>query len=233
MTRRFYKQVHTVAEEGGFAIRLDEHVLPSMARRRLLLPSRELADAIAQEWRAQGERIDPLTMPLTRLANTGVDQVGGQRRRYVTEMVRLAQTDALVYWAEEPRELVQRQEAEWRPLLDWFAGETGHALVVTTGIAAVSQSAEMVSVLDGRLERRSDLALAGLHALASVAGSTVVALAVDAGRVSADRAFQVAHLEETYQAEVWGTDSEAEERRRSIAQDMAATARFLALLRGG
>lgn len=233
MTRRFYKQVHAVAEEGGFAIRLDERVLPSMARRRLLLPNRDLAEAIAQEWRAQGDRIDPLTMPLTRLANTGVDQVGGQRRRYVTEMVRLAQTDALVYWAEEPRELVQRQEAEWRPLLDWFAEETGHALVVTTGIAAVSQPAGMVEVLDGRLEQRSDLALAGLHALASVAGSTLVAMAVDSGRLSPEQAFQVAHLEETYQAEVWGTDPEAEERRQSIARDMVTTAGFLALLHGG
>ena len=34
-----------------------------------------LADAVAAEWAAQGETIDPVTMPLTRIANSVVEGV--------------------------------------------------------------------------------------------------------------------------------------------------------------
>lgn len=232
MNKRFYKAVELAAEEGGFAVLLDGRPLPSTSRRRLLLPSQALADAVAAEWRAQGDRIDPLSMPLTRLANTGIDRVAPERPRYIAEILRFAETDALAYWAPEPAELVARQEAEWRPLLAWFAGEVGRPLAVTSGIAALPQDPEVARVLAARLERRSDLALAGLQTLTAVTGSAVVALALDAGRIGPEEGFRAAHLDELYQAEIWGSDAEAERRRRDIAEDIAQTVRFLILLEG-
>lgn len=233
MSKRFYKNVDAVAEEGGYCIRLDGRPLPSTNRRRLLLPSRALAEAVAEEWRAQGDKIDPLSMPLTRLANTGVDRVAPERGRYVEEVVRYLQTDALSYWAPDPQELVARQQAVWQPLLDWFAQEFGRPLAVTRGIRAVPQDPELPALVSARLERCSDFALAGLQTLTAISGSAVVALALDAGRLSPEEGFRAAHLDELYQAEVWGTDAEAEKRRRDIADDMAQTVRFLILLEGG
>jgi len=233
MDRRFYKQVDITAEEGGYCVRLDGRVLPSATRRRLLLPNRALADAIAAEWRAQGERVDPFAMPITRLANTGIDQVAVARPRYVGEIVQLAHTDGLAYWAPEPQELVRRQEAEWQPLLDWFAGEVGAPLTVTCGLVAVPQPPDLADALHHRLQRHCDLALAGLQTLASVSGSAVIALALEARHITAEQAYRAAHLGEIYQAEVWGSDAEAEARRQAIALDMAQTARFLELLQDG
>ncbi|MFC3227638.1 ATP12 family chaperone protein [Marinibaculum pumilum] len=232
MTKRFYKTVTVHPDADGHAIRLDDRPLPTTTRRNLVLPTPDLAEAIAEEWRAQGDKVDPLSMPLTRLANTGIDRVAGERDRYVAELVRYTDTDTLAYWAPDPAELVARQRAEWQPLLDWFAEHVGHPMQTTSGISAVSQRPEVAAVLSARLAARSDLALGALQTLVAVSGSAVVTLALDAGRLDPEAAFRAAFLDELYQAEVWGTDREAEQRRRAIAEDMAQTARFLLLLDG-
>ena len=233
MTKRFYKTVSvTGLETGGHGLQLDDRPLPSTTKRQLVLPTPALAEAIADEWRAQGDKVDPLTMPLTRLANTAIDRVADDRDSYVAEIVRYTQTDTLAYWTPDPAELADRQAKEWRPLLDWFADHVGHSMATTTGIGAVHQRPEIAVVLTDRLQARSDLALAALQTLVGVSGSAVVTLALDAGVLEPDPAFRAAFLDELYQAEVWGMDSEAEQRRRSIAADMALTTRFLRLLDG-
>ncbi|MEQ8348305.1 MAG: ATP12 family protein [Sneathiellaceae bacterium] len=232
MTRRFYKTVETVAEEGGHGIRLDGRPLPTTSRRRLVLPTAALAAAIAAEWQAQGDKVEPLTMPLTRLANTGIDRVADDRPRYVEEILRHLQTDTLAYWSPAPADLAARQAAVWTPLLDWVGEQLGHRLAVTTGIVAQPQAPGLAMALAARLEPRSDLALAGLQTLVSATGSAVVALALEAGRLAPADAFQAAYLDELYQAEIWGADQEAEQRRQAIAEDLVQTTLFLQLLDG-
>ena len=136
----------------------------------------------------------------------------------------------LCYRADEPPALVERQQRLWQPLLDWAATQHGASLVVVRGLSFVEQPADAVARLADAVAAHTDLALSALYNLTHIAGSLVVALAVSEGRLTAEDAFAAAQLDELYQIERWGADPIATKRHEGIRADIAATARFLALL---
>src|SRR2546422_11698663 len=75
--KRFYDQVAIKDETGGRSVLLDGKSVRTPGKAAFLLPNAALAEAVAEEWRGQGARIDPATMPLTRLANSVIDGVKG------------------------------------------------------------------------------------------------------------------------------------------------------------
>ena len=191
--RRLYKQATVEAEpEGGFAVALDGRKIKSPAGRLLIAPTRCLAQAIAEEWAGQGDKIDPLTMPLMRLLCTTIDRVSPDRGSVVDQVVTFAVTDLLCYRAEAPEDLVQRQEETWRALLDWAEETHGAALVVTRGIVPVDQSAAAVAAFRKAVHVLDDFELTALANGAATAGSLVIGLALVAGRLDADGAFAAA-----------------------------------------
>lgn len=230
--RRFYREATTVARDGGFGVLLDGKPLKTPARHTMILPTRALAEGIAAEWRAQESEIRPLTMPLMRLAATAIDRIRGDRDRVIDEIAAYAGTDLLSYRAEGPPELVTRQEREWQPLLDWLRRRYDVHLQVTRCVVAVPQPEAALARLRAVIAARDDFALAALHALTTTSGSLVIALAVAEGEIDAATGFRAGHLDELYQAGLWGEDAEAAKRRKSLAGDMESAARFLELSRG-
>ena len=230
--RRFYKDATAVARDGGFGVLLDGKPLRTPARHAMTLPTLALAEAIAAEWRAQEGGIRPLTMPLMRLAATAIDRIRGDRDRVVDEVAAYAGTDLLSYRAEGPPELVARQDREWQPLLDWLHRRYDVHLQVTRCVLAVPQPQAALDRLRTVIAARDDFALAALHALATTSGSLVIALAVAEGEIDAAVGFRASHLDELYQAALWGEDAEAAGRRKALAEDMESAARFLELSRG-
>lgn len=229
-SRRFYKAITVRSEGDGFTVSLDERALKTPAKRPLLLPTEGLAQAIAEEWAGQGDTIKPLTMPLTRLAYTAIDRLADDPARAIDEAAAYAGTDLVCYRAAHPAMLVRRQEEGWQPLLDWLSRRYDVALAVTTGVIAVRQSDEALARLKAVIAARDPLRLAALHALTTTSGSLVIALAVVEGEIDAGKAFELAHIDETVQAEHWGEDVEAAAAREAVRQDIVATGRFLALL---
>ncbi len=197
----------------------------------MIVPSRELAEAVAEEWAAQGETVDARSMPLTGLVSTAIDLVRPDRERIVEELVAYAAHDLVCYRAEAPADLVARQRVVWQPLLDWVALTFDAPLVVTAGIVSVPQPPAALSALRNAVAARDELELAGLNAAVTAAGSLVIALALAAGRIDAAAAFEAAELDETYQIERWGEDPEAARRRAAIRADLEAAERLMALLR--
>ena len=77
--RRFWKTVSIRAVDGGgHEVFLDDRALRTPGKLPLILPTAALAEALAQEWQAQGDLIQPQTMPLTRAANSAVEKVAPQ-----------------------------------------------------------------------------------------------------------------------------------------------------------
>ena len=228
--RRFYKEARAAAAEDGFEVRLDGRVLRSPAGGRLALPSEALAAAIAGEWQAQGEKINPETMPIMSLASTAIDRVAIQRGEIVEEILRFAETDLLCHRAEAPDELVRRQAETWQPLLDWAAQDLGAPLTATTGILAVAQPPQSLAALRRAVEALDDLALTALSVAVAAAGSLVIGLALLRGRLDPEAAFDAAELDASYQIELWGEDPEATRRRAVCRADLFAAARFAGLL---
>ncbi|MGF1641725.1 MAG: ATP12 family chaperone protein, partial [Rhodospirillales bacterium] len=224
MAKRFYADATVAAAAAGHGIALDGRLVTTPAGRPLTLPSAALAAAVAGEWRAQGDQIRPQTMPLTRLAATAVDRVAPARAAVVDGLVAYAGADLLCYRAVEPADLVALQQAAWQPLLDWAAGALAARLTVTAGVIPVDQPAGAVAALRAAVERLDDPALTALAAIVPVCGSLVVGLALAAGRIDAETAFEVSQLDERYQSGRWGEDREAMERRRRLRDDLRSAA---------
>lgn len=229
--KRFFREVSVAAEAEGFALRLDAKPARTPAKRPLLLPTPGLAEAVAAEWRAQGETLRPETMPLTQLACTTLDITLPQEAELQAELAAYGATDLLCYRAEQPAALVARQAAQWQPLLDWATETLGARLEVTQGVIAVAQPAASLEALAAAVRRQKGYALTALAQLVRITGSLVLALAVTLDRLDAAGAFALAELDESFQRELWGEDALAMKRRARLAAEVEAAARLLALVR--
>ncbi len=148
----------------------------------------------------------------------------------VAEIADYAGTDLVCYRADHPPALAARQQAVWQPLIDWAALRYDAALAVTTGIVPTRQLAATLRAFAAIVAAQDDFRLTALQALTAGCGSLVIALALLEGRLDAEEAFAASQLDETFQIEAWGEDAEAARRRRALAADIAAAARFLELL---
>ncbi len=228
--KRFYERAEAAAREGGHHILLDGRPVRTPGGNPLALPSAALAAAIAGEWGEQKGTVRPATMPLMRLATTVIDLMPARRADAIAEITGFARSDLLCYRVGHPRELVARQQQRWQPWLEWAAQSFGARLRVTAVLSPVEQPAEAVRALTGVLQRLDDWRLVGLHAATRLTGSLVLGLAIEHALLTAEQAFELAHLEEFWEIEQWGADPEQQARQQAVRRDLEAACRFLELL---
>jgi chaperone required for assembly of F1-ATPase len=211
---------------------LDGKPMRTPAGMAFVLPMRALAEAIAGEWNAVPEKgeIKPQFMPMTRLAATALDRVASQRAKVVEEITAYGRSDLLCYRAERPMELVARQKAVWDQWLEWLKRRHGVTLNITQGVMPVAQDDTEIEKLRRAIASVDDFALAGLFNLTAMLGSVVLALAVQAGELDAERAAAVAEIDAMFQAERWGEDVEATRQREAVRRDIATVGRYLTFL---
>lgn len=229
--KRFYKDVSIVPVEGGFGVLLDGRSVKTPARNTLVLPTQRLAQAIAAEWQGQGEDVIATTMPLLRLANSVIDGVAANRDAVIAAILRFGENDLLCYRAHQPPDLAQRQRQGWDPLLDWARQTHGAQMTVAEGLTHVDQTPEALAALRRALEGFDAFTLGGLHVVASITGSTVLALAVAESSVSGAQAFELSRIDEIYQAEKWGQDGEAVKRAAALAHELDKAVELIAVSR--
>ena len=230
LPKRFYKTATVGDADGGFGILLDGRSVNTPARRRVEIPSRALAEAMAAEWAAQGETIDPSTMPLTRLANTALDGVAEQITTVEAELVKYAASDLICYRAGEPEGLVLAQAAAWDPIVAFVRDRLGARLALAEGVMFVAQSEATLVALTTAVRRwvgqgsAAAFRLAALYEMTTLTGSLALALAVALGALTVDAAWTAAHVDEDFQMRTWGADAEALTRRDRRFADMRAAA---------
>ena len=231
LPKRFYKDVTVAPAADGFAILLDGKPVRTPRKLPLRVPTRALADAIAAEWAAQKERVDPASMPLSKLAITAIDGVASHMADVAAEIVKFAGSDLICYRAEAPEALRVLQAAAWDPMLRWAEDELGVHLATARGVMPVTQRQESLARVAAAVAPFEAMALTSLHVLTTLTGSAILALAHAAGRISAEAAWAAAHVDEDWQVSQWGVDVEAAERRARRWAEMQAASRFLGLLR--
>ncbi|NEJ73730.1 ATPase [Rhizobium phaseoli] len=231
LPKRFYTDVSVAEHEGGFAITLDGKMVRTPARLVLAVPTQALARLVAAEWQAQGEEIDPMTMPMTRLVNTALDGITGNTQAILEDILRFSSSDLICYRADGPELLVERQAERWDPVVDWAANDLGARFILIEGVMPREQPREAIAAFAVTLARHDNpIALAALHTVTTLTGSAILALAFACGRVTMEEAWSLAHLDEDWTIEHWGGDEEAEERRaKRFADFRAATDVFFAL----
>ncbi len=226
--RRFYTDVAVTPAAG---ITLDGKPVRTPGRNELILPNIDFAEAVAAEWCAQGERIDPRTMPLTGLANAALDFVMPDAKAFSGPIAAYAETELLCYRAGDPPELIARQDALWDPLLAWASARYDVAFVRVTGIMHQPQPEDTVKRLASALHAQGPFALAALSPIVTIGGSLVIGLALLEEAIEHGEAFDVAHLDELWQAEQWGEDDFALEARAAHRRDFLNGCDVLNLLR--
>jgi chaperone required for assembly of F1-ATPase len=207
--RRFWTTASAVPVKGGFSVQLDARPVRTPLKSPMVLPTQGLAEAVAAEWQAQGDTVDPKTMPFTRTANSAIDTVKAQFDAVAAGLADYGGSDLLCYRAEAPPELIARQEQGWDPLLAWAAESLQAPLHPTKGIVHVVQPPGSLSVLRALVFDQTAFQLAAFHDLVALSGSLILALAVQRRRLSADEAWQLSRIDEDWQIELWGEDEEA------------------------
>lgn len=208
--KRFWTDATVEEEAGGFAVRLDGRGVRTPAKRSLIVPTSAMADRIAAEWRAQGDRVDPRSMPWTRSANAAIDKVAPQRAEVARHIASYAGTDLLNYRAEAPDELAARQSKAWDPVLDWAQSRFDVRLKTTRGVMPISQDPESLGRLAQVMDPMNDFQLTGFHDLVTLTGSFVLAMAVIYELRPAEELWLSSRVDELWQIEQWGSDEEAE-----------------------
>ncbi|MEI6419760.1 MAG: ATP12 family protein [Sphingomonadales bacterium] len=227
--KRFYSAA-TVGDGPPFPVLLDGRPVKTPARQPLAVPGAGLAVAVAEEWQAQGDTINPRSMPLTGLANAAIDRVVPDPAAFAARLAAYAQSELLAYRAEGPASLLAAQAAAWDPWLAWAQQRFDVAFRQVTGVMHQPQPPATLARIAAAYAALGPWALVALDPVVTITGSAVLGLAVAEGLLEAQAAYDAAHVDALWQAEQWGRDPLAEQAETARRADLAAAVRFLRLL---
>ena len=228
--KRFWKNAEAVQRDDGWLVELDGKPIRTPARVPLTVPSKALADAIAEEWSSVEADIDPRNMPLTGLANAAIDRVQPDKKNFADALARYAEADLACYRAEGPPGLAERQAELWDELLAWGRRRFDVDFRTTSGLLHVEQPQATSERLKHAVASIDPFRLAALSPLITIGGSLLAALGVLEGAFSPERAWETVSVDDHWQLEQWGSDAEAEAALDNRKRDFLAAARFLELL---
>jgi len=230
MTKRFYKETAVSAVEDGFSVTLDGRAIKTPAGAPLSVPTQALAAAVAGEWDAQGDQINPNSMPLMQLCSTAIDRIPNVRDGLIDGLLRYTDTDLLCYRAATPQDLATRQAEVWQPMLDWAEETFGAKLKVVEGVIPITQDESARRGFAVAMADMDNWQLTALAEMVGISGSIVVGFAMYAGALDAEQAFKVCHVDEDHQIAMWGEDAEATARRAQVHAELKSAVDYLTLL---
>ena len=230
--KRFYADAGVGEADGGYTVTLDGKPIKTPSGRTVIVPARSLAEMIAAEWNAQGEFIEPLTMPLTRFANSVVQGVVDQTEAVKDDVAKYFASDLLFYRAGHPEGLVAREAEHWDPILFWAKDALGAHFILAEGVMHVRQPDAAIAAARGALPGDPWM-IAALHVITAMTGSALLALALFHGVIDRRQVWAAAHVDEDWNAEKWGVDDEVAARKAAKLVDFNAVAAALKELRQG
>lgn len=228
--KRFYKEAGIFDDAAGFGIALDGKAVKTPGGGDFRAPTRALAKACASEWAAQGDRIQPRTMPLTQFSFAAIDHTPGRREALLAHVAKYGETDLCCHRAETPAALAARQAAAWDPLLAWARADLGLNLPVVIGLLAAKVDAEAIAVLRATANAFDDFRLTALAHTTDLAGSALIGLAVAHGRFDSAQAWDASTVDDAWSLDQWGEDAQARARLEAMRAEFDTIAQFVAAL---
>jgi chaperone required for assembly of F1-ATPase len=228
--KRFWKDVTVAPAAAGYGIALDGRAVRTPARAELVVPAMALAEAIAAEWSAQGEEVNPRAMPMTGLANAAIDHAARDATAFAAPLAHYAETDLLCYRDDRDLRLAAEQASAWNPLLGWAETHFGVEFVLAAGVMHVAQPPATIASLAAAVRALPPFRLAPMAPLVTVSGSLVAALAIERGARDAAALWPTLCLDQLYQERLWGSDAAATAQRAAHEAEWLNAARFIALL---
>ncbi len=227
--RSYQSAMMAESGDGGYAVQLDGRQVKTPAGKPLVVPTRALASAIAEEWNAQGETIALASLPLTKLANTAIDAVAEKKPEVADSIVKYAAADLVCYRASLPTALIAAQARSWDPVLSWIAAKYGAPFLTGSGIAHIAQPPASLEALRSAVNALGAFKLTALHVMTTLTGSVLIALAHAGGELDTSAAWAAAHIDESWQTSRWGEDVEAAECLKARRAEFESASRFFCL----
>lgn len=225
-SKRFWKEATAIPAEGGFTVTLDDRPVKTPAKRALVMPTLALARAVAEEWDAQEDEVNPNTMPVTRAVNAAIDKVSQQHTEVADLLAAYGDSDLLCYRADSPEGLVARQAAAWDPLLDWAHDTFGARLTPTVGLMPRPQNPDDLARLAKDVHAMDAFTLTAFHDLVGLSGSLVIGFAALRNHGQIEDLWQTSRIDEIWQEEQWGEDEEATAMAAAKRDQFLAAKRF-------
>ena len=232
LPKRFYTNSGTAVVDGGFSVTLDGRATRTPGRTPVVVPSAALAQRMADEWAAQGERINADLMPVVRLVNSALELGSTKLPTLRDEIVKYAGNDLMLYRAESPRELVEAEEALWDAALVKLARHFGVAFQPTIGIVHQPQPPATLARLAEAVAHDGLLATTALVSITSLTGSGLLAIGLRHGLFTPDEVWTAAHVDEDYNMRLWGEVDDAALRRQKRRSEFDAAVAVLELVTG-
>jgi chaperone required for assembly of F1-ATPase len=226
LPKRFYKLVSVT---DNLEIALDGRIVKTPLKVPLVLPSLALATAVAAEWDAQKEHINPGAMPLTKLANTAIDRATAERAGITAEIMAFVASDMVCYRSDKPQSLIDLQNTHWNPVLSWVESTLGAKFHTVDSIRHLTQPESSLAAVASHLDGLDDFRFTAVHNLTTLTGSALLALMMGADGVAAEDAWRAANVDEDWQIATWGKDDEAETRRTGRHAEFSACVTFINL----
>ena len=234
MTLYYKKKHYDIAgyktANNGYAITLDGQRINTHGGLSFIVPSEELASAIAKEWNSQDKHINPATMPITALCCTALDFVSLNVNQTVNELLHYAETDLLCYRSDDSIQLKNIQNTYWQPLLEWIEKTYDSRFSITSGIVPIKQSQDTILKLRRVIESLDHFHLTALTSITKITGSLIIGLCVVGGEVNANDALEVSQVDENWQRKKWGEDPEEMKRLNSLNKELFEIKSFLDLI---
>ncbi|MBL0914748.1 MAG: ATPase [Sphingopyxis sp.] len=228
--KRFWKQAEVVREGEGWGVALDGRPVRTPKRAPLAVENRTLAEAIAEEWNAVGEDIDPARMPLTGIANAAIDIADENPAAFAEPIAAYAESELFCYREDRDPALQSEQIAVWNPLLAWAEQRYGIEFALAEGVLPIDQPVVTVAALREAVLAHDPFRLAPLTLLVTIGGSLIAGLALIEKAFSPAELWEAVSLDELYQERRWGADGEAQKARALREAEWHNAARFLSLL---
>ena len=231
LRKRFYKQATVFSDATTIHIHLDGKPIKTPGGELLSLPNIHVGELVVEEWNRQVERIDPQTMPVTRLINTSIDGVSKDMQPVKDDIIQFAGSDLLCYRADSPDGLVSNQQKYWDSLIEWASSSLGAVFSVQTGIMHVSQAEDCIAAFGQHINPiDSPELLSALHSLTAISGSAIIALAIYKSEIDLAYGWNSAHVDEDWQISQWGEDADAQAFRAARKLEFEAAVQLLGAL---
>ena len=228
--KRFYKSVTSKKNSNySFQVTLDNRPIQTPKRKIINLPNKNLANALAREWKSQKGIILLENMPITQLLFMTFDYISVKKPKFVKEILKMYETDLVFYWAEESDELLGRQKKTWLPLIDWAEKRYKIDCRYSKGVMPINQPRKSIQTLRAVLNSFDPFTLTAVYSGLKLSKSLLVPLAMVEDFINFKTAAKVFFLDESYQSERWGRDKVQILRQKNIEKELKDTYSFMKL----
>ena len=207
-------------KKGKYLLNINNKSLKTPDGNIIELPSMKLAKILLKDYESSFKSKPLNIVRPIKITNTAIDKIKPNNIFYINEITDNLNNDMICYFANSPVELVDLQNKDWLPLINYMKSSYNIELIYTSKLFSINQKPDSLLKLKNILNEINIFKLSAIYTLSQITKSIIISLALVNNKISAKKAFENSNLEELYQISKWGKDEEAFDRLNAIKVDI-------------